>query len=274
MKNVLRLFGLITLICFSFFYTERVMTVVSEHDPLKKEINECAVNYKIVPNEAIITEDTIIPGNNGREVNVEKSYKKMKSTNIFNDNLLVYNIIPPKYTLANCLDKYVIRGSVNKKEVSLVFIIKNNNHLSKVINVLDSKKIIGNFFVDYNYLNNNISEMREYINHNLYSYQDEYTYDKLLISNNIIKRISNNNPSFCLTKEKNINNLNLCSYVNMNIIIPSIEGSLKEIKNNLDNGSIILFDININTSNELSYMIDFIVGKGYEIVGIDKLLEE
>lgn len=274
MKNILKLFGLITLMCFSFFYTEKVMTVVSEQDPLKIEINEVADDYKISPNEAIVTSDTIIPGNNGREVNIEKSYKRMRKNNIFNNNMLVYDIIYPKYTLSNSLDKYVIRGSINKKEISIVFIITSDNNLARIINILDRKKVTSNLFVDYTYLNNNITEMKKYINHNLYSYQEEYTYDSLMISNNIIKRIVDNNPLYCLTKEKNDNNLKVCSYSNMNIVIPSINGTLIDIKKNLENGSIILFDTNISTVNELSYIIDFIIGKGYDIVGLDKLLDE
>lgn len=274
MKNFFKIFGLITLMCFSFFYTEKVMTVVSEQDPLKIEINEVAKYYKINPNEAIVTENTIIPGNNGRKVNVEKSYKKMRKNNIFNNNLLVYDILYPEYILSNNLDKYIIKGSVNKKEISIVFIITSDNNLARIINILDNKKVIGNLFVDYIYLNNNISEMRNYINHNLYSYQDKYTYDSLVISNNIIKRVANNEPLYCLSKEKNDNNLNVCSYANMNTIIPSMTGNLNEIKLNLENGSIILFDTDISTVNELSYIIDFIIGKGYNIVGLDDLLDE
>ena len=274
MKNKLKIFGLITLMCFSFFYTEKVMTVVSEQDPLKIKINSVAESYKINPNEAIVTNDTIIPGNNGREVNVEKSYKKMKKNNIFNNNMLIYDILHPEYILSDNLDKYIIRGSINKKEASLLFIINSDNNLSKIINILDNKNIVGNLFVDYTYLNNNINKIKKYNKHNIYSYQENYSYDTLMISNNIIKIISNNNPIYCLTKEKNNNNLNVCSYSKMNTIIPNITGELNAIKTNLKNGSIILFDNTINTVNELSYIIDFIIGKGYSIVDIEKLLDE
>lgn len=274
MKNSLKLFGIITLICFSFFYTEKVMTVVSEKDPLKVEINTLAENYKINPNEAVVTKDTIIPGTNGRVVNVEKSYKKMRKVNIFNNKLLVYDEIEPQYILVNNLDKYVIRGNVNKKQVSILFIINSDNNLNKIISILESKNIIANLFIEYKYLNNNIANMRNYNKHNLYSYQEIYSYDTLVISNNVIERISNNSPTYCLSKEKNNDNLKVCSYSNMNTIIPSIKGEINEIKLKLENGSIILFDTNINTVNELSYIIDFILSKGYNIVGLDNLLSE
>lgn len=274
MKNTLKIFGLITLICFSFFYTEKVMTVVSDSDPLKIEISDLSDSYKILPNEAVITKDTIIPGNNGRKVNIDKSYKKMKETNVFNSNLLVYDTVYPMHTLSDNLNKYVIRGSINKKEVSIIFVFATDNNISKIINTLNNKNIIANLFIDYKYLNSNINSIRNYSNHNIYSYQEKYSYDTLIISNNIIKRITNNDPKYCLSKTKNNNNLSVCSYSNMNTIIPSINGNLSEIKTNLENGSIILLDTSINLVNELSYIIDFITGKGYNIVSLDKLLDE
>ena len=274
MKNTLKLLGFITLFCFSFFYTDKVMSVVSEQDPLKIEINKFADSYKISPNEAIVTDNTIIPGSNGREVNVEKSYKKMRKNNVFNDNLLVYDTLYPKFRISDNLDKYIIKGNINNKRVSILFIINDSNNLSRIINILDNKMIKGNLFVDYIYLNNNINVIKKYINHNIYSYQEDYIYDSLIISNNIIERIANNKPLYCLSKEENIKNLNVCSYSNMNTIIPSFFGSLSNVKANLENGSIILFDTSINTVNELFYIIDFILGKGYSVVGLDELLDE
>ena len=60
----------------------------------------------------------------------------------------------------------------------------------------------------------------------------------------------------------------------MNTIIPSLTDNLNEIKTNIENGSIILFNTSINSVEELSYIIDFIKGKGYNIVDLDKLLDE
>lgn len=271
MKKCFKLFGLITLICFSFFYTDKVISVVSEQDPLKMQISNLASLYKISPNEAIVTSNTIIPGNNGKEVNVNKSYKKMKKNNIFNENLLVYDTLYPEYTLSSSLDKYVIRGSINKKEVSILFIVESSNNLSKIINILNNKNVVGNLFIEYKYLNSNISTIKEINNHNIYSYQENYSYDTLTISNNIIKRISDTDPRFCFSKKMDENNLSVCSYSDMNLIIPSIYGDVSDIMKNIENGSIILIDSNINMVNKLSYIIDFIVGKGYKIVGLDEL---
>ena len=274
MKKLFKIFGIITLMCFSFFYTDRVMDVIADNDPLKNEIINLSNNYKLSNNEAIVTDDTIIPGSNGREVNIDKSYKKMRTGNVFNDKLLVFNVLYPEYRLKDNIDKYIINGNVNKKEVSILFIINNDNNLDKIINILNNKNTKANLFVEYNYLFNNISKIKKYNSNNIYSYSNKYVYDTLVISNNIIDRISNNKANYCLTKIKDKDNLNTCSYSNMFTIIPSIIGNYNNIKNKLSNGSIILLDTNINSVNELSYIIDFINCKGYSIVGLDELLNE
>ena len=274
MKKLFKIFGIITFLCFSFFYTDRVMNVISDKDPLKQEIINLSNNYILSSNEAIISNDTIIPGSNGREVNIEKSYKKMRMSNVFNDKLLVFNVIYPEYKLKDNMDKYIVNGNINKKEVSIVFIINNDNNIDKIINILNNKKVVSNLFIEYNYLFNNINKIKKYNNHNIYSYSDKYTYDTLVMENNIITRTMNNKPIYCLSKTKNKDNLNVCSYSNMYTIIPSINGSYNNIKSNLSNGNIILLDTSINTLNELSIIIDFINSKGYDIVGLDKLLSE
>lgn len=274
MRKLFKIFGIITFLCFSFFYTDRVMNVISDKDPLKQEIINLSNNYKLSSNEAVVSGDTIIPGSNGREVNVDKSYKKMRTGNVFNDKLLVFNVIYPEYKLKDNMDKYIINGNINKKEVSIVFIINNDNNLDKIISILDNKKVVSNLFIEYNYLFNNINKIKKYNNHNIYSYSDKYTYDTLVIANNIITRTMNNKPVYCLSKTKNKDNINVCSYSNMYTIIPSINGGYNDIKSNLSNGNIILLDTSINTVNELNLIINFINSKGYDIVGLDKLLSE
>ena len=274
MKKLFKIFGIITFLCFSFFYTDRVMNVISDKDPLKQEIINLSNNYKLSSNEAIVSGDTIIPGSNGREVNIDKSYKKMRTGNVFNDKLLVFNVIYPEYKLKDNMDKYIINGNINKKEISIVFIINNDNNIDKIISILDNKKVVSNLFIEYNYLFNNINKIKKYNNHNIYSYSDKYTYDTLIIGNNIITRTMNNKPIYCLSKTKNKDNINVCSYSNMYTIIPSINGGYNDIKSNLSNGNIILLDTSINIVNELNLIINFINSKGYDIVGLDKLLSE
>ena len=62
MKNIIKVIGLATLISFSFFYTDKVINVISEQDPIMIKINELGANFKEEALDAVITSDTIIPG--------------------------------------------------------------------------------------------------------------------------------------------------------------------------------------------------------------------
>ena len=49
--------------------------------------------YKIEPIDAIIKDNTIIPGNIGKTINLELSYKEMKKIGYFEESLIKYEIV-------------------------------------------------------------------------------------------------------------------------------------------------------------------------------------
>lgn len=279
MKTIIRMIGLVTLIGFSFFYTDKVIEVIREEDEIMIELESIKDIYKIEPINATIVSNTIIPGQNGRNINIEASYKKMKSNGLFNENLLIYNDITPKINLNSNKDKFIIQGNNTKKIISLIFILDNNKYLDEITNILKIKDITVSYFIDYNYLINNSTIIKEIPNHEFYSYGNngKYTSDNLLFSNNLISRISNNNAIYCLAKDMEKDILNLCSENNLYTITPTIIGEKKpynHIKEKLTNGSIILLNLNKETTKELSTIIDYIKGKGYKIEGLSTLLSE
>ena len=77
-------------------------------------------------------------------------------------------------------------------------------------------------------------------------------------------------PHISLQNETYIDSLNNCANNKMLSIIPSINGSYNDIKNKLQNVSII----NINNSKELPNIIDYIKNKGYEIVPLSNIIKE
>ena len=115
MKKFFEYLGLITLVCFSFFYTEKTTSVVKELDDIMIKIKEVAPNYNIEVKEAIIKENTIIPGISGKVVDINASYQSMRKLGAFNENYLEYESIKPKELLKNNLDKYIISGNNFKK---------------------------------------------------------------------------------------------------------------------------------------------------------------
>ena len=278
MKKIIKGIGLITLIIFTFFYTDKVLKVVREEDSIMMKINDIKDKLTIEPTDAIIIEDTIIPGLNGKKVNIDKSYKKMKNYGNFNKNNIIYDIIYPNISITNNKDKYIIQGNMKKNTISIIFILDNDKYLNELQNIINGKDIKANYFIDYSYLINNTTKIKEMSIHELYSYGDEgeYTPDNLLFSNNLISRIGNNEANICLS----INNnkvINLCNKNNLYTIKPTIiikKSPYITIKKNLFNGSIILFYINNDLTKELKLIIDYINSKGLKIVGLSELLSE
>ena len=121
MKKAFQMIGLISLTCFSFFVTEKTVTVVSDMDEIMIEIRNKKDDYKLDSIDATIENNTIIPGVNKREVNVNKSYKNMKTNGYFSDKLFVYDYTKPEISLSNNIDKYIIKGNSNKRMVSLIW---------------------------------------------------------------------------------------------------------------------------------------------------------
>ena len=279
MKNIIKLTGLITLIIFSFFYTDKVIEVIREEDSIMIELKELEESYKVNPVNASIVSNTIIPGINGKNINLDKSYKEMKSIGVVNKSMLIYDTIKPTISITNNKDKFIIKGNSNKQVVSLIFIIDNDKYLTNLETISKTRNITINYFIDYNYLINNTTKIKEMTNSEFYSYGDngKYTPDNLLFSNNLITRISNNEANLCLDSTMSNDVIKLCSENNLYTITPSIvafEDAYKTIKENVSSGSIILIDINKENINNLSTIIDYILGKGLKIEGLSSLITE
>ena len=279
MKNIIKFFGLLSLIGFSFFYTDKVMDVVLEQDDIMIEINQVKEKYKVSPIDAIIEEKGMIPGINGKEINVDKSYSNMKSIGMFHENYLIYDTVKPNISMYDNYNKYIIQGNSNKHMISLIFILKDDNYLEDLYKVIDKKNIKINFFVDYQFLNDNTTLIKELKNANIYSYgiEGKYTFDALLFSNNLIERITKKEADFCLAPTENKETLEVCADNKMFTILPNLnikDNLYKEVKNNLNSGNIILIEMTKNNINNLDITIEHIKAKGLEIGYLSDLINE
>ena len=85
MKTFFKLTGLLVLFFFSFFYTEKVINVITEQDEIMIKIKENEEKNNIPSTNAIIDKNTITPGLSGKEINIDKSYKEMTMKDIIKD---------------------------------------------------------------------------------------------------------------------------------------------------------------------------------------------
>lgn len=279
MKNIVKMIGLCALIGFSFFYTDKVIEVIREEDEIMIELTSVEDIYKVEPVDANVLGDTIIPGLEGRTVNVDESYKKMKSSGLFNKNLIVYDTVLPEVSIQNNKDKFIVKGNNNKQMVSLVFVLDNNKYFDKVEEIVKNKGVDVNYFVSYSYLIDNSTKIKEVKGNEFYSYGDngEYTPDNLLFSNNLLSRIRDNEALYCLSSDMEEEVLNLCGENNLYTVVPTVVGGKSpyaRLKDNLSSGTIILLEMSNETVTELSTIIDYIKGKGFKIGGLSTLLSE
>ena len=276
MKTFFKLTGLIVLFFFSFFYTEKVINVITEQDEIMIQIKENEEKNNIPSTNAIINKNTITPGLSGKEINIDKSYKEMKKLGTYNENMLVYTKVLPEVSINNNKNKYIRSGNKNFTEVSLIFKINKNTDLQKLLTLLDKNNTKANFFISYEYLEKHINEIEKEKNIEYYNYGKNGTYNDeiILIANNIISKKSNP-ANICLTETNTNNTLKICSENEQFTIYPEIiNGTINSIKSKINNGSIISFEVTNTTLNELPLIINYINSKGYTISLLSELINE
>lgn len=276
MKTFFKLTGLLVLFFFSFFYTEKVINVITEQDEIMIKIKENEEKNNIPSTNAIINKNTITPGLSGKEINIDKSYKEMKKLGTYNENMLVYTKVLPEVSINNNKNKYIRSGNKNFTEVSLIFKINKNTDLQKLLTLLDKNNTKANFFISYEYLEKHINEIEKEKNIEYYNYGKNGTYNDeiILIANNIISKKSNP-ANICLTETNTNNTLKICSENEQFTIYPKIiNGTINSIKSKINNGSIISFEVTNTTLNELPLIINYINSKGYTISLLSELINE
>lgn len=248
MIKYIKRIGIMLLLLFSFIYTQKLVMIAKEYDDIMIEIENNMDSYKVKPIEATIDDKTIIPGINGKEVDINNSYKRMKKYGKYSVNLFVYKVVPPKDKLSDNYDKFIIGGSTNKHQVSIIMNVED---------VIDKYKEKINLAVS--------KEIKEIKNQNYIL----GTFEDNLLE---IKSISNQKQYYCYTLNYNLEKLEECSKEKFYTIVPSIivKNNLKQLQDMLKSGSIIY----IEKTNDLASIINYIQNKGYEIVLLDELLEE
>lgn len=259
MKKVFEYIGLFIIISFSFYYTEKAALFVQSKNPIMQSINEVKEEERISSVNATITDNTIIPGINGREVNVNKSFNTMKSFGLFNKYYLIYDSIPPEISLEDNKDKIIISGNPKLRKVSII--IENNPKLFEYfdnkeyqISTLTNIKTIEEDNKHYDLINNESKE-------------DNFKEVEQKL-NNLEK-----NTRICLTNT--LVNIKMCKKNQNYLVKPSLtlKNNIVEIKNQITNGSIIY--IEKNTSKEdIDIIIDQINYQGLEIVPLKELISE
>lgn len=273
LKKIFKISAVLLLVGFSFFYTEKVTLIARNSDPIMMAIKKEESNKKVSNVNPVINKDEYIMGINGCEIDVDKSYSKMRSVGEFKEELIVMKETSDDKDLT---DKYVIGGNNKEKKVSLIFIV-NKDIDSNLTNYINDKNIKVNYFIDGKYLEENMITVKFLSeNSNIYylGENEEYSDENMLYHNNLISMNGSNEPKYCFTSDKDNNTLKLCNDYDMVTIKSDIikDNIYKRIKDKLNNG--VIFAIDSDNIDEIKVSINYILSKGYNIISLEDLLSE
>ena len=279
LKKFFSVLGALALICFSFYYTDSAVDIVKRNDPIMKEIIETSKEYFQDSVDATLIENNIIPGISGIQVDIDKSYEKMKNYGSYNSGLLSFEEIIPTISTSNTYNKFIIKGNSIRQNISLIFKLNTTNYIDEVLEILKDKDVKATFFIveDILYNDINIIEKIYLLGHHIELLSDDYSSSVIKKSNKILKSLMSTKAQYCYTEKENNTIIKNCEKSKMHSIIPTIITSnfpYTEIKNHVTSGAMISLNNNINTIRELPSIINYLNQKGYNIVTLEKLLDE
>lgn len=280
-KSYLTIVGICLLTVFSFYYTNKLIEFSKSKDPIMIEIMKNKDDYNKLSIDALINNNYIIPGSEGLEVDVDKSYTKMKKLGKYNDNLYVYDVVKPTISIKDNYDKFVINGNITKKEVSLVFKAEDLKNIENINKILFNNNVSATFFIDGNIKDDDINILKILDESNNYfgnlGYNKKYSIKTIKYTNALLDRIDDDNHNYCYVEKDDINVLKTCSEVKMYTIKPMVVSNIfpfTYIKQNLENGKIFSLDTNSYTLKQLDLIIKYVRQKGYDFVTLEEILNE
>jgi hypothetical protein len=256
MKKIYKTLGLLSLMVFSFYYTDKIAIIMQNKSPIMQSIKSVEDDYLVSATNATIEGDYIVPGISGRMVNETKSYVNMKSFGIFNEYYLIFDKVKPDISLNDNLDKIIKSG--NKERNSVAFLIEDN---SLIKNYLKENNIPASILItESTYETNNFFEQ---INND----KDKYNnVESLLNKNNQNTNIcyyKNLSQEFCKKNKKYL--VEETFYLNSQNIVNA--------KNSVESGAIILIK-NSAKLEEFKLLVKEINFKGLDIVSLSNLIIE
>lgn len=280
-KPYLTVIGICLLTVFSFYYTNKLIEFSKSKDPIMIEIMKNKDDYNKLSIDALINNNYITPGSEGLEVDVDKSYTKMKKLGKYNDNLYVYDVVKPTISIKDNYNKFVINWNTTKKEVSLIFKVNDLKNIENINKILFNNNVSATFFIDGNIKDDDINILKILDESNNYfgnlGYNKKYSIKTIKYTNALLDRIDDDNHNYCYVEKDDINVLKTCSEVKMYTIKPMVVSNIfpfTYIKQNLENGKIFSLDTNSYTLKQLDLIIKYVRQKGYDFVTLEEILNE
>ncbi len=280
-KKLIETGVVLLLILFSFYYTDKAISIIENKDPIMKEIKNNQKKYEKEAVNAVVHEQYVTPGYSGIMINTEKSFQKMKQYGSYSEGLLVFEEIEPTISVSDYYDKYISSGNGFTNNISLVFKVGPTDDITEIKNILDENNVRGTFFVDGVWLDEHKNEVVGLVSdfHEVEILSYDNNYDELLFTGVLdqLRILTNVKGKYCYAEYDQKEVLDLCISKKMHTIIPTMKitsNAYSSLKGKIRGGSIISFQVNQNNIKELPVVISYIKQRGYTLDTLDNLLNE
>ena len=271
MRKIFEYIGLLSLMCFSFFITEKTSTIAKNTDEIMITIKEEHHNYETEAINAIVNNDTIIPGVCAKKVDVDNSYNKMINIGMYDDTYYTYTYEHPSISLINNYDKYVTSG--NKMFNNSYIFISLDESIKDLLNEYEFKNY--NFIVTSTFYKDNSKLINMLLKDNSILISNSNYKDYKQINKSYLSKMHNNIACYNgLMDEEYINNCSSNKSISIKPIETINDNYLLNIKKNLSNGVFLKLELNKELINSIKIIEDYIKEKGVINIRIDNGLYE
>lgn len=264
MKSIFKASYIILFAIFCIIYMNKVIELSKSNDIILENINEYKKENDYSCNEGYINENGIVVGNNGKSINVSRSYSNMKAIG-FKEELIEYDEIECVTSVSNNMDKYILGANDINNRISIVLDIDSGKYLNDIIRIFNNNDCSLNLMTNSNNLKYVTNEYNILFKGN--SIEDFKSFKKNIKEKDINKFYCVKTNSFDvidICEKNNINSIFMKELIDKNLML--------YIKNNLSKGDIIFIKENEFILNEISATLKYIKSRGIDIVTIDELL--
>nr|WP_139367576.1 polysaccharide deacetylase family protein [Bacillus alkalicellulosilyticus] len=279
---------------------EEAVTASKVSDPLFEEIKKESKKYEEKPIDAVVDKVwKAIPGYNGIEVDLEKSYEKMKQQGYFEKQKLVFKEVEPEIHLDDLPPAPIYKGNPEKPMVTLlVNVAWGNEQLPELLKIMNEQQVKSTYFLDGSWVKNNpklakmiVEEGHEIGNH-AYSHPDMKRLsaarikEELEKTNDVIYATLEVTPKWFAPPSGSYRQevVEIADAMNMHTILwsvdtidwrkPEPQAMVENVLGKVHPGAMILMHPTSSTAAGLEQLIIGLKAKGYQIGTVSHLMDE
>ena len=278
---------------------ETIAYVAKTSDNLYEQIEQAAETYNQKPINAVI--DRVwkkTPGYNGVQVDIEKSYKKMKTKGKFQKSQLIIKEVSPKVHLKDLSPSPIYRANPNKPVVSFIINVAwGNEYIEGMLHTLKQHNIHATFVLEGRWVKNNpdlakqIAAAGHELGNHSYTHPDmqqlsaDSVHKEISETNRVIEEVTGHKPKLFGPPSGSFNDqtVQVAANLGMETILwtvdtvdwrkPTPEVLTSRVLDHIHKGALILMHPTESTSKSLDILIKNIE-KEYKIVPVSEAFRE